>query len=198
MKKIWRAFPIFLLPMVTTAYETMYEKTEVGKIELKEIPGRIALEATTKSPYFQGDNNLFRTLFRYISKNEVAMTIPVEAEMKPGRMRFFLGRQDVAKKLASSDGVKVRNMTALTVVSIGIRGSYTNSRFKRYEAKLENWLSRNTEYEAVSDPYGVYWNSPFVPGFFKRSEIHVEVKKKGSEEKQERQKNEAAPKPDES
>ena len=52
MKKKWRAFPVFLLPMVTTAYETMYEKTRVDKIELKEIPGRIAFGSDHQEPIF--------------------------------------------------------------------------------------------------------------------------------------------------
>ena len=198
MKFFWLILSLFAFPLAGKAYEKMYGRTPVGKIEVKQIPQRIALEARANDPYFLGNNNLFRTLFRYISKNEVAMTVPVEAEMKPGRMRFFVGRKDAAKRLASSDGVKVRNMDALTVVSIGIRGSYTKSRFKRYEAKLEDWLSMNKEYEAISAPYGVYWNSPFVPGIFKRSEIHVEVKKKGGEKKQEGHKNETVPNPDES
>ena len=186
MKNTLLIIPLMVIfPLASNAYETMYERTPLGKIEVKEIPRRIALEATAKGHYFQGNNNLFRTLFRYISKNEVAMTVPVEAEMKPGRMRFFVGRKDAAKRLASKDGVEVREMKALTVVSIGIRGSYSQSRFKRYEEKLEAWLSKNKEYEAVSPPYGVYWNSPLVPGIFKRSEIHLEVKPKTSEGTQE-------------
>ena len=198
MKIFWRALPVFLLPLAADAYETMYQKTKVGKIEVKEIPKRIALEATAKGPYFQGDNNLFRTLFRYISKNEVAMTVPVEAEMKPGKMRFFVGRKDAAKELATTDAVEVREIEALTVVSIGIRGSYTQSRFKRYEEKLEEWLSQNDEFEAVSAPYAVYWNSPFVPGIFKRSEIHLEVRKKSDQHQKEKLPGKEAPKPDES
>jgi len=198
MKFFWLILSLLAFPLAGNAYEAMYEKTKVGKIEVKEIPRRIALEATAKDHYFRGNNNLFRTLFRYISKNEVAMTVPVEAEMKPGLMRFFVGRNDAAKKLASSDSVKVRRMDAMTVVSIGIRGSYTKGRFQRYEAKLEDWLSRNTEYEAVSDSYGVYWNSPFVPGIFKRSEIHVEVKRKASEERQEKEGGRESGDPDES
>ena len=186
MRVFWPAFSIFLLPLVASAYETMYEKTKVGKIELKKIPQRIALEATAKSYYFHGDNNLFRNLFRYISKNEVAMTVPVEAEMKPGKMRFFVGRKDAAKALSATDTVKVREIEAMTVLSIGIRGSYTESRFKRYEEKLEAWLSQNEEYEAVSAPYGVYWNSPMMPGIFKRSEIHVEVRKKSDQQQKEK------------
>ena len=195
MKRLASTPFLALLPLTSHAYETMYERTPVGEIEVKEIPRRIALEATTSGDYFGGNNNLFRTLFRYISSNDVAMTVPVEAEMQPGKMRFFVGRRDAVKKLASRDGVKVLKMERLTVVSIGVRGSYSKERFKRYEKKLKAWISENSEYEAVSEPYGVYWNSPIVPGIFKRSEIHLEVKKKVTEKKGQ---SEARRKPDES
>ncbi|MBG30254.1 MAG: hypothetical protein CMI31_09680 [Opitutae bacterium] len=169
-----------LLPIYALAYETMYERTAVGEIEVKEIPHRVALETAIQKDYFAGDNNMFRTLFRYIRSNDLAMTVPVEAEMKPGKMRFFVGGKDAAKKITSRDGVAVREMQRITVVSIGIRGSYSKTRFQRYEQKLKVWLMENKEFEAISRPYGVYWNSPMVPGIFKRSEIHVVIRKKDS------------------
>ena len=161
----------------------MYPKTAVGKIEVKEIPRRIALESSTEAFYFRGNNNLFRTLFRYIKRNEVAMTLPVEAEIRPGKMRFFVGRKDQAKQLKPDAGVEVKNIARLTVASIGVRGSYSEERFQRYEQKLLAWLAKHPEYEAISPPYAVYWSSPLIPGLFKRSEIHVNLKKKTVQEK---------------
>ncbi|MBL62531.1 MAG: hypothetical protein CMI30_03880 [Opitutae bacterium] len=179
MKKLLGYILLAALPTLTAkAYETMYERTPVGTIEIKKIPRRTALEATSQNAYFEGGNNLFRTLFRYISSNDVAMTVPVEAEIKPGKMRFFVGSKDMKKKLPSGDGVAVKEMEPLTVLAIGIRGSYTEKRFNQNEEKLKAWLVENPGFEATSAPYGVYWNSPFVPGFFKRSEIHIEIRRK--------------------
>jgi hypothetical protein len=181
MKKVLPLALLVFLPLVSGAYEAVYQRTAVGAIEVKDIPRRIALEATAKSPYFQGDNNLFRSLFRYIQRNEVAMTVPVEAEMKPGKMRFFVGRKDAAKKLSGVGGVEVKNIPRLKVASIGIRGSYSEDRFQRYKQRLLAWLAKNPQYEVVSPPYAVYWNSPLVPGIFKRSEIHVPIRTKATQ-----------------
>jgi hypothetical protein len=35
------------------------------------------------------------------------------------------------------------------------------------------WLERHADqWEAAGEPYAVFWNSPFMPGFLKRSEVH--------------------------
>ena len=68
-----------------SAYESMHEKTPVGKIVVIDLPARTALEASTDSSYFKSDNGLFRKLFRYISSNDVSMTTPVEADIFPGK-----------------------------------------------------------------------------------------------------------------
>jgi hypothetical protein len=199
MKNAWKiALALTLLSLNAHAYEAMYKKTAVAQIEVKEIPRRIALETTAAQPYFREGSDLFRTLFRYIRRHDVAMTVPVEAEIKPGKMRFFVGRKDRSRQLDSSNGVEVRELTPLTVASIGIRGSYSEKRFKRYEKKLIEWLGDNEEYEALAAPYAVYWNSPMIPGIFKRSEIHVPIRKKKTQDKAEAGTQRGKDKPDDS
>lgn len=163
-----------LLP--ATAYESMHNKTPVGKIIVIDLPNRTALEATSQSGYFDSDNGLFRKLFKYISSNDVSMTTPVEAEINPGKMRFFVGQKDLQKKLVSNKSVKVVKVPKQKVLSIGIRGSYTKEAFFKNKKVLEIWLSKNKTFTQSGEAYGVYWNGPFVPGFFKRSEIHIPIK----------------------
>jgi len=159
-----------------TAYESMHNKTPVGKIIVIDLPNRTALEATSQSGYFDSDNGLFRKLFKYISSNDVSMTTPVEAEINPGKMRFFVGQKDLQKKLVSNKSVKVVKVPKQKVLSIGIRGSYTKEAFFKNKKALEIWLSKNKTFTQSGEAYGVYWNGPFVPGFFKRSEIHIPIK----------------------
>ena len=154
----------------------MFEKTPVGEIRIIGLPERIALEAKSTGPYFQSDNGLFRKLFRYISKNDVAMTTPVEADVNPGKMRFFVGVQDRSKNLSSTSEVEVRKIAPLKVVAIGVRGSYSVKRFTDNKQKLINWLAKDKKYEIAGDAYAVYWDGPFVLGFFKRSEVHIPIK----------------------
>ena len=157
------------------AYESSYEPTPIGTVEVKQLPATIVMEAETPGDYFDRGNQSFMTLFRYIQSNQVSMTVPVEAEIKPGKMRFFVGR-DITRELPSGkDGVTVRELPARQVASVGIRGSYSRENFDKGVAELNAWLVQHPEWIPTGDPYAVYWNSPFVPWFAKRSEIHIPV-----------------------
>ena len=154
----------------------MHEKTPVGKIMILDLPARTALEASTERSYFSENNGLFRKLFKYINNNDISMTTPVEADIKPGKMRFFVGSDDQVKQISSSKDVTVRKLSPSKVVAIGIRGSYSEKRFVENKSKLTSWIQNNKQYEPSGEAYGVYWDGPFIPGFFKRSEIHLPVK----------------------
>lgn len=175
MKFLFFTFlPIFAAKLF--AYENIYEKTPVGKILILDLPERVAMEASTDKPYFSENNGLFRKLFRFINQNDIAMTTPVEADINPGKMRFFVGNKDISKKIESSEQVKLIKISPRKVVSIGIRGGYTEKKFQENLKHLNNWLDRNTSFEADGMAYGVYWNGPFIPGLFKRSEIHIPIR----------------------
>ena len=175
MKKILYLASI-LCGTFSFAYESMHEKTPVGKIILIDLPERTALEATTDQSYFSENNGLFRKLFRYINQNDISMTTPVEADIKPGKMRFFVGSKDLPKDFQDSEEVTVVKLNKQKVVSIGIRGGYSEKRYQEKLVKLNQWLDKNSTYVKNGSPYGVYWNGPFVPGPLKRSEIHIPVR----------------------
>ena len=178
----------FFLPLLllihtprVMAYESMHEKTPVGEIKILELPARIALEATSDSHYFSENNGLFRKLFGYISKHDLAMTTPVEADIDPGKMRFFVGEEDAEKPRPSTSAVTVRDLEPMTVVAIGIRGSYSEENFSENKTALLNWLKENPDYELAGSAYAVYWDGPFIPWFLKRSEIHLPIKPRGKQ-----------------
>ena len=154
----------------------MHEKTPVGEIVIIDLPERIALEASTSMTYFSENNGLFRKLFKYIGKNDISMTSPFEAEIEPGKMRFFVGELDLKKSFGDSDDVKVRKLVPRKVASIGIRGGYSEERYVKNLKRLNDWVDANESLEIIGLPYGVYWNGPFVPGPFKRSEIHIPIR----------------------
>ena len=178
MKKIiYICLLLFSIPLFLNAYESMHEKTPVNKIQILELPARLALEAKTDDSYFIKDNGLFRSLFRYITKNDISMTTPVEADINPGKMRFFVGDKDKTKNLESNDLIKVYKVPTKMVVSVGIRGSYSEKNFSKNKIKLDTWLKKNKDYSQAGAAYAVYWNGPFIPGFLKRSEIHIPIRK---------------------
>jgi hypothetical protein len=65
------------------------------------------------------------------------------------------------------------------VVSLGARGGYSEKNFVEVRDKLQDWLSIQPQLEATGPAYGVFWNGPFLPGFLKRFEVHVPVRRKG-------------------
>ena len=175
MKKLLIIPLFFCVPLFLIAYESMYDKTPVGKIVVIDLPERLALEANTKGAYFNSDNGLFRKLFRYISSKDVSMTTPVEADINPGKMRFFVGKKDASKNLQPNNSVNVITLPKRKVISIGIRGGYSKENFFKNKERLEIWLSKNKQFVQDGVAYGVYWNGPFVPSFFKRSEVHIPI-----------------------
>ena len=169
-----------LLLLLTTfnlmGFEAMHEKTPVGEIKVLQLPARTALEANADQSYFSENNGLFRTLFRYISKHDLSMTTPVEAEIEPGKMRFFVGGKDANKSRPTTDSVTVRKLEPMQVLAIGIRGSYDEENFRENRDRLLRWIDEQTTYEPAGAPYAVYWDGPYIPWFLKRSEIHLPIR----------------------
>ena len=162
------------------AYEQAYPMTEPGVCEMKTLPAGVILRARTDGGYFRENNGLFRKLFETIQRNQIPMTTPVEAGIQPGTMVFYL--DPVSSKrgdLNLMDGVERKPVQERTVASIGIRGGYSRESFEKNQAKLREWLKTQTGWEAVGEAYAVYWNSPFVIWFLKRSEVHLPVRKRG-------------------
>ncbi len=157
--------------------EQAFKKTPVGKIEIKVIPEATVLVAESSGNYYGGRNDLFRRLFSYISENNVAMTVPVEARVENAQMKFYVGTKDKIKALKDQGSVQVVTVPQRTVLSIGIRGAYTESSFIKAKAQLEQWLTNNKEYRQAGEAYAVFWDAPFMPWFLKRSEVHITVDK---------------------
>lgn len=157
------------------AYEAAYPKTANGVMEIKTIPSAKLMVAEGPGGYFDSSNDLFMRLFRYISANDVSMTVPVEARIDKAEMKFYVGSGDSAKKLADSDAVRVVSLPARTVASIGIRGRYTRASFEKNRDKLAAWLRKSTCYRPAGEAYAVYWDGPFMLWFLKHSEVHIPV-----------------------
>ena len=157
--------------------EQAFKKTPAGKIEIKVIPESTVLVAEASGNYYGGRNDLFRRLFSYISENNVAMTVPVEARVENAQMKFYVGTKDKIKALKDQGSVQVVTVPQRTVLSIGIRGAYSESNFVRAKATLEQWLTDNKEYRQAGEAYAVFWDAPFMPWFLKRSEVHITVDK---------------------
>jgi len=157
--------------------EEAFKRTPAGKIEVKIIPESMVMVSEGEGNYYRTRNYLFRRLFNYISENNVAMTTPVEARIENAQMKFYVGTKDKIKALQDQGSVRIVTVPQRTVVSIGIRGVYTEGSFEKARAQLEQWLTDNKEYRKSGDVYAVFWDAPFMPWFLKRSEVHIPVEK---------------------
>lgn len=160
------------------AYDAAFEKTPVDKLKVLTVPAGRWLVTSGQGNYFEQSNQLFRRLFRYISDNDVKMTVPVTARLEPATMAFYAGK-NAKKALSSTAEVEVVDVDANTVVAIGARGGYTRENVAAALDKLEKWLAELPGYKAAGEPYAVFWNGPFVPNFLKRFEVHIPVEKTG-------------------
>lgn len=166
------------IPMsLLNAYESAFPKTPPNALEIKTIPASKVIINQTNDNYFADGNDLFMPLFRYIQSNNIAMTTPVEAEIDPGAMYFYIGGDAAQRQLESSDSVTVKELPARTVASIGIKGSYNERNFLKAKARLKAWLEAQGNYVITGPARAIYWNGPFTPSLLKRSEVHFPVKK---------------------
>lgn len=171
---------IALLPVsVALGYEKAFRPTQNGSLEIKTIPsGRLIVSEGTGN-YFETSNNLFMNLFRYIQRNDIKMTIPVEASIEPARMLFSVAPGEKFKANRSTAEVKVVDVPERTVLSFGGRGSYSEKNFLEGKQKLVTWLETNDEWQAAGEPFAVYWDGPATPWFLRSYEIQVEVSPTG-------------------
>jgi len=160
------------------AYEGAYPMTEAGVCEIKTLPAGVLLEARSEGEYFRENNGLFRRLFEAIQKNQVPMTTPVEAGVRPGTMVFYLDPKSAKRTdLVLQGGVRRREVEERLVASIGIRGGYSKESFEENSKKLIYWVRSQPGWKVTGEPYAVYWNSPFMIWFLKRSEVHLPIQK---------------------
>ena len=160
---------------MSSAYEQAFTKTNVGEFEIKALPAVRLIACRTDAAYFEDNNRLFRPLFRYISSRDIAMTTPVEAEINPGVMYFYIGAEVGKNVLDATESVSVHELPERLVASLGVRGGYSEHNFNKASAKLSAWLLKHPVYKATGNVRGIFWNGPFIPGFFKRFEVHIPV-----------------------
>jgi len=162
--------------------------TPVGEIQIKEYPSaRAAVAKVTGQSSEQ--NALFRRLFAHIKDNDIPMTAPVEMTylvqygdgnvpaLDRQSMAFYYQDQTVGRLGAAGD-VEVVDVPGVTVVSIGLKGSYSEANFQEAYVKLLRWLDEHSREYAVAGKVRVLtYNSPFVPFWMKYAEVQIPIDK---------------------
>ncbi len=160
------------------AYEQAFSKTPVDEIVVRQLPSGRWLATEMPGDYFARSDRLFMRLFDYIRDNDVAMTVPVEGTLEGAGMRFYAGN-GAPPGLSDTGTVRIVDVPARQVVSIGGRGSYNEENLAEARVRLTQWLAEQTEWVGAGEPYGVFWSGPFTPWFVKRFEVHLPVQAAG-------------------
>ncbi|QOV88557.1 heme-binding protein [Humisphaera borealis] len=154
----------------------------IGRAIVKAYPGyRLA-----RTPMSGGDQNKpFWTLFKHIEANQIAMTAPVEMTYTAANQKVaardmaFLYRSTKQGNVGQQGAVEVVDVPAMTVVSVGIRGSYTDERMATAMATLNRWLADNAAtYEPAGDARYLGYNSPFVLPWVRYGEVQIPIRRK--------------------
>jgi hypothetical protein len=150
--------------------------TAVGQIVVKEYP---TYRAARVESGVSGQNSMFRALFNHIKKNNISMTAPVEmeyGETGASSMSFLYSSQNIGN-VGRDGSVQVVDVPAMTVVSLGVRGSYTKKRFDNGVKRLETWLDENKDrWRPAGEARYLAFNSPFVPSLLKYGEIQIPIR----------------------
>ena len=159
---------------IASATEQAFLRTNSGAIEVKTLPACTVIKTTSDASYFE-ENNLFMPLFWYITTRGIAMTSPVEVEVNPGTMYFYIGGDAKDRALKETDAVEVERIPERLVASIGYQGAYTEANFQEANNRLKAWLKEQKQYRAIGEAKAIYWDGPSVPKARKRAEVHIEL-----------------------
>lgn len=150
------------------------EPGPVGEVIVKTYPAHRLARATAGA---DGDNGTFMKLFRHIKRNDIAMTAPVQMDGNRDSMAFLYATPDLGAAGADPEdpAVVVEDIPEMVVVSVGVRGGYSKATLEKGVVQLRDWLARHPEWQSAGPPRTLGYNSPFVPGFLKYSEVQIPV-----------------------
>jgi effector-binding domain-containing protein len=150
--------------------------TDPGQIEIKQYPRYRAVTYTHTGAPQVATRAAFDPLYRHISRNQIAMTTPVEARYSDNAVDVsFLYGDPTIEPDAVDPNVSVTDYPAATVASLGIQGAYTWERYETHLQQLRDWLAQRCDYRAVGSPRRLLYNSPMTPEAMKRSEVQIPV-----------------------
>ncbi|MGK7944875.1 MAG: heme-binding protein [Microcystaceae cyanobacterium] len=161
--------------------------TPPNQIEVKEYPPYRAATYPTQGNFSQAASNAFYPLFQHISANNISMTAPVETRYPISTLEgdlsgeatvSFLYRNLEINPSEIDSQIEVKDIPAMMVVSLGLKGAYSYESYQDGLKQLTEWLNKRPEYERVGSPRRFFYDGPYVPDALKRSEIQIPIEKR--------------------
>ena len=163
------------------------ELTAPNQIEVKHYPSYRAATYETKGELSKAANQAFSPLYQHISTNNISMTAPVETRYPASTLEgstsgeaevSFLYRSAEIVPAEITDNIELKDIPAMTVVSLGLKGAYSYESYQQGLKRLTNWLEKNPDYQRVGNPRRFFYDGPYVPDGMKRSEIQIPIEKR--------------------
>jgi effector-binding domain-containing protein len=167
--------------------------TPEGKIEIKQYPAYRCATVRHSGELSMAANSAFNPLYRHISSNDISMTAPVETrypvstleagemgapdERGEAQVSFIYRSTDIYPEQIAQN-IQVEDISPMTVVSLGLKGSYDYKSYQQSIKQLQDWLAQHPEYTKVGPPRRFFYDAPYIPEPLKRSEIQVPIRLK--------------------
>ncbi len=197
VKGVYRSGPCSIESPLPDGYP---EPTPPTAIDIKQYPSVRRAEFQSEpegGSVRQGMNGGFWPLFNHIKKRDIPMTSPVEmdyagvfpditqsVEPKAGGSwtMSFLYRSAKLGPVGEDGSVKIVDVPAVTVVSVGLRGPYGMSVMTKGVKALKTWLDEQATvadgWEIAGTPRCFHYNGPYIADSNKWSEVQIPVKRK--------------------
>ena len=163
------------------------ELTLSDQIEVKQYPAYRMATYKTKGDLSQAANQAFSPLYQHISSNNISMTAPVETRYPVSTFEgntsgeaevSFLYRTPEIVPAEIAKNIEIKDIPAMTVVSLGLKGAYSYESYQQGLKRLTNWLEKHPDYQRVGNPRRFFYDGPYVPDGLKRSEIQIPIEKR--------------------
>ena len=170
--------------------ETMpyQEADQIGEVEIRRYPSVWVATVTGKD---EGEN--FSILFRYITGNnkpgkKIPMTAPVITPVKipmtapvitdAGSMSFVMPAGLTGENLPEPEDARLslREIPPRQMAVIRFRGRAGAQDVADVKARLLSALTAKG-IPTIGDPFLMRYNAPFTPGFLRRNEVGVEIRR---------------------
>lgn len=127
----------------------------------------------------------FNTVFNYISginqdSKKIAMTSPVLNNLDDEQLTtaFIMPKQYDLENLPqpSNPNLQLREKPKRQVAVILFSGNINSSKLNQRKDQLKGWL-REKQLSPIGSIELARYNPPFIPGFFKRNELLIEIQR---------------------
>ena len=184
------------LMAVEEAKYTVSLKTEA--LEIRQYETAIIAEVIVNDSFEDASNVAFRKLFKYISggnssRSKMAMTAPVAQQPQAEKIAMTAPVSQRAAEqgwavsfmmpasytmetipLPVDSSIVLREIPAHSAVAIRYSGTWSENKYKKHLALLQNWIEQNS-FEPTGQPIWARYNAPFIPWFMRRNEILIPV-----------------------